>query len=75
MKDEKFKGQTKRIWYQKGIKDGLSKAIEHLGKKEIKYNGLTGELQIYTVNPIIFELKALRGDFEPEAHERLSYER
>lgn len=64
MRDEKYKGQTKRIWYSKGHKGGLTEAIELLESDKFKYVNGTKELQIYTVNPLILELKALRGDFK-----------
>jgi hypothetical protein len=64
MIEEKYKGQTKRIWYSKGHKDALTEAIELLSSDKFKYIPNTKELQIYTVNPIILELKGLRGDFK-----------
>ena len=61
-KREKFKGQTKRIWYQKGYRDALTEAIELLEK--VKYVPHTKKLSTFTANPIILELKALRGDYK-----------
>ncbi len=47
--------------YKQGRKEALTEAIELLEK--IKYVPNTKDLQIFTVNPIILELKGLRGDF------------
>ncbi len=51
---EKFKGQTKRIWYQKGFKDALTRAIDIFEK--YKEEPMTG-------NVVLLELKGLRGDY------------
>lgn len=57
-------GQLKREWYQQGHRDALTEVIELLQSDKFKYVPGTKVLSVYTVNPIILELKGLRGDFE-----------